>query len=217
MYPVLCGTCLFTVRELSNFVLWKIMPLQGLLHLANRSNRRKKGIVKNSGFSFWLRVSEIVLLKLISKDLMTPTSVMMCFWSGCQVEGLWCKPHYELTRIFKLLLRECFQNQWRCLFLGGFFFKWDSLFYQNDTESPLLWTNCSHRKCCCSPCSVFLQSLPVLISGNAGESQLILLFHLHPLRVCRGIRKTAPGEGSSKALLGGGRTIIYMKIPFFFF
>lgn len=146
---ILCGTCLFTVRKLSNFMLWKIITLQGLLQLANRSNRpKKKGIVKNSTFSFWLRISEILLLKWILKDPVTPASVMMCFCSGCQVEALWCEPHHELTGIFKLPLRVCFQSEWwRCL--GWFYVHW--------IPSPV---GCLARKCCCSPCSVILQSVP---------------------------------------------------------
>lgn len=93
---------------------------------------------------------------------MTPASVTMYFWSGCQVETLWCEPHHELTRIFKLPLRVCFQNEcWRCLVSCGFMC----------TESPLLWTAQPENAAASFPCSVFLQSLPVLITGSAGGSQ----------------------------------------------
>lgn len=170
--------------------------------------------MKNSDFSFWLRISEILLLKWNLKDPMTPTSVMMCFWSGCQVEGLWCEPHQELTWIFQLHLRECFQNEWwRCLFLGIFFFKWDSIFYQNGTESPLLWTAQPENAAAPLLCLPSVSSRFNHRKCRGIPAQLIPPFSSPSTQCLQGGSGKPPGEGSSEALLGEGRTFIYMKTP----
>lgn len=148
-----------------------------LLHLANSSHRPKKGIVKNSAFSFWLILSEILLLKWILKDPMTPASVTMYFWSGCQVETLWCEPHHELTRIFKLPL---VLSEWvlEVPCLVWFYVHW----------IPFT-VDCSARKCCCFLPLLCLPSVSSRVNRRQCRgitAQLIPLFHLSLFRVCRG-------------------------------
>lgn len=140
---------------------------------------------------------------------MTPTSDMIYFWSGCQVEGLWCEPHHGAHLNFQAASR---------IVLSELTVKVPCLVWFYVHGIPF-GVDCSARKRCCSPCSIFLQSLPMLIAGNAGGVQpSSSSFFISVSSVSAGgVRKTAPREGRSEALLGGERTFICMKTLYFFF